>query len=401
MNPPIKKLAPALGVAAAFAAFAATPFVLSSDHIDSPTLAQDHGSDLGDTYAFLDPKDSSKVVLTMTTNPFIISSEAIGQAIFDPNLRYRFEIENTGNARPDRFISVRYSRGVGRLQTQRATITLPNGRSFTAPTTPALQGDTPARPRVTTDRRSGVSFFAGSVDDPFFLDNTAANRFVLSSIANPGSPNRQVFADRAGADGVGRDTYAGFNTLATTIRVPASLLRRNSKANAIGVNSVTQRRRRQLVTRDGEVRSAGGRWTTVDRDGTPLVNNGLIPPPRKNEYNAASTKDDARGLFRADIIKSLKALGTNDEFIRKILAAVVDRGDILRLRLNAPTAFPNGRRLQDDVADGVFTLINNGRPLGDFVDANEAPFSSEFPFFADPIQPNPLGVDNPDDRTRL
>nr|MDQ3092017.1 DUF4331 domain-containing protein [Actinomycetota bacterium] len=85
MNPPIKKLAPALSVAAAIAAFTATTFALSSDHIDSPTLAQDHGSDLGDTYAFLDPKDSSKVVLTMTTNPFIISSEAIGQAIFDPN----------------------------------------------------------------------------------------------------------------------------------------------------------------------------------------------------------------------------------------------------------------------------------------------------------------------------
>lgn len=401
MNPPIKKLAPALTVAAAIAAFYATTFAVSSDHIDSPTLAQDHGSDLGDTYAFLDPKDSSKVVLTMTTNPFIISSEAIGQAIFDPNLRYRFEIENTGNARPDRFIDVRYSRGVGRLKAQRATITLPSGRRFTAPTTPSAQGDTPARKRVTTDRRSGVSFFAGSVDDPFFLDNTATNRFVLSSVADPGSPNREVFAQRAGADGVGRDTYAGFNTLATTIRVPASLLRRNSKTNGIGVNSVTQRQRRQLVGTDGEVRSGGGRWTTVDRDGTPLVNNGLIPPPRKNEYTSASTQDDAKGLFRADIIKSLKALDTNDKFIRKILAAVVNRGDILRLKLNAPSAYPNGRRLQDDVGDAVLTLINNGRPLGDFVDANEAPFSSEFPFFADPIQPNPRGVDNPDDRSRL
>jgi hypothetical protein len=335
----------------------------------------------------------------MTTNPFIISSEAIGQAIFDPNLRYRFEIENTGDARPDRFITVRYSRGVGRLQAQRATITLPGGRSFTAPTTPSLQGDRPARRRVTT--RRGVSFFAGSVDDPFFLDNTAANRLVLSSIANPGSPNREVFAERAGPDGVGRDTYAGFNTLATTIRVPASLLRRNSKANGIGVNSVTQRRRRQLVTRDGGVRSGGGRWTTVDRDGGPLVNNGLIPPALKNKYNGASTRDDARGMFRAAIIGSLKKLGTNRKFRRQILAAAVNRGDILRLKLNAPSAFPNGRRYQDDVADAVFTLINNGRPLGDFVDANEAPFSSEFPFFADSIQPNPLGVDNPDDRTGL
>ena len=51
MNPPIKKLAPALSVAAAIAACTATTVALSSDHIDSPTLAQDHGSDLGDTYA--------------------------------------------------------------------------------------------------------------------------------------------------------------------------------------------------------------------------------------------------------------------------------------------------------------------------------------------------------------
>jgi len=333
----------------------------------------------------------------MTTNPFIISSEAIGQAIFDPNLRYRFEIENTGDARPDRFISVRYSRGVGRLQAQRATITLPGGRRFTAPTTPSAQGDAPFRRRVTT--RRGVSFFAGSADDPFFLDNTAANRFVLSSVADPGNPNRGVFAERAGADRVGRDTYAGFNTLVTTIRVPASLLRRNS--NEIGVNSVTQRRRRQLVTRDGEVRSGRGPWTTVDRDGTPLVNNGLIPPPLKNAYNGASTRDDARGRFRAAIIGSLKKLGTNRKFRGQILAAAVDRGDILRLKLNAPTAFPNGRRYQDDVADAILTLINNGSPLGDFVDANEVPFSSQFPFLGDAIQPNPEGVDNPDDRTRL
>lgn len=56
-----------------------------------------------------------------------------------------------------------------------------------------------------------------------------------------------------------------------------------------------------------------------------------------------------------------------------------------------------GRRLMDDVVDATFTLINNGVPLGDNVDANQVPFRDVFPFVADPIQPFVSGVD---DQTR-
>ncbi len=40
--------------------------ISASDHIDSPIITQDRGSDLTDTYAFLDPNDNSKVVLIMS-----------------------------------------------------------------------------------------------------------------------------------------------------------------------------------------------------------------------------------------------------------------------------------------------------------------------------------------------
>ncbi|HZH34110.1 MAG TPA: DUF4331 family protein, partial [Pyrinomonadaceae bacterium] len=108
---------------------------LASDHIDSPSITQDRGSDLTDTFAFLDPNDNSKVVLIMSTQGFIVSGEHFGMAIFDHNIRYRFEIENTGDAKPDQFIDVYYSKGLGRVTTQTATIELPNGKKFTAPTT--------------------------------------------------------------------------------------------------------------------------------------------------------------------------------------------------------------------------------------------------------------------------
>ena len=51
-----------------------------------------------------------------------------------------------------------------------------------------------------------------------------------------------------------------------------------------------------------------------------------------------------------------------------------------------------GRRLQDDVVDMVFTLLNNGTPTGDLVNDNPLPFRDEFPFVHDPYQPFPAGT---------
>ncbi len=429
----------------------------ASDHIDGPQLAHDHASDINDMYFFLNPNDNSRVVMIMTINPFLISSEIIGQAIFDHNLRYRFEIENNGDATPDIFFDVRFTRGVGRETAQTATILpsvanppvetrarLPREREFTARTNVPTQGaDTndiePPALNVTNEPFNEINFFAGITDDPFFLDNTAANRYVLSSIRNPGNPNRAIFPNRAGfnapdgsdpnADnqiagqlpsqarnrglnqGAGRDTYSGFNTLTIALEVPVSLIR--SGGNELGLNGVTQRQMTQTVGMDGQVRGSGS-FVTVDREGNPLVVNGLIPPARKDEYNGATTQDDAKGRFRADIIQSLRNFGTNDANIAILLNMIQTRGDILRLNINVPNNGPGGgnnpnggpanmggRRLQDDVGDATFTLINNNQPLSDFADRNDFEFGNTFPFVAPQIMPNPNGINNRDTRLRL
>ncbi len=384
--------------------FTPVPTTSASDHIDSPIITQDRGSDLADTFAFLDPNDNSKVVLIMSTQGFVVSGEHFGMAIFDHNIRYRFEIENTGDAKPDQFIDVLYSPGLGRVTPQTATIELPNDKKFTAQTTVSDQEYKAPEFVITNNSENNAAFYAGVADDPFFLDDTGANRFVASSILNPGRPNKSLLSERGG-----RDTYAGFNTLITAVSVPASMLK--GRGNLIGVNAVTQRRERQRIGDNNKVTGEGD-WVTVDRDGGPLVNNGLIPPPRKDEYNAASTEDDAKGKFQADIVKSLKGLGTDDAHIAMLAKAAVEKGDILRLDLTVPNRGSGGgnnkdggfgkmggRRLQDDVVDMVFTIINNGQPLGDKVDRNEVPFLNQFPFVAKPTQPFPPGK-NPDDHTR-
>jgi hypothetical protein len=376
----------------------------ASDHIDSPSITHDRSSDIADTYAFVDPNDNSKVVLLLSTQGFVVSGEHFGMAIFDHNIRYRFEIENTGDAKPDAFIDVLYSPGLGRVTSQMATIELPDGKKFTAPTTASTQDYATVEPVVTNDAATGASFYAGVSDDPFFLDDTGANRFVASSIANPGRPDKKLLGER------GRDTYAGFNTMVTALSVPADMLRGKS-GNVIGINAVTQRKRSQRVEDDGEVKASGD-WVTVDRSGTPLVNNGLVPPPRKNQYNSASTEDDAKGRFQADLVKSLKGLGTDDAHIAMLAKAAVEKGDILRLDLSVPNKGPQGgnnpnggfgkmggRRLVDDVVDMTFTIINNGVPMGDRVNGNQVPFRNSFPFVANAIQPFRPGS-GVDDQTR-
>ncbi len=108
----------------------------------------------------------------------------------------------------------------------------------------------------------------------------------------------------------------------------------------------------------------------------------------------------------------MKNFGTDDGHIAQLLKAIQENGDILRLDLTVPNKGAGGgdnadggfgkmggRRLKDDVVDMTFTLINNGVPLGDRVDANELPFRNQFPFVADPIQPFPPGNDA-EDNTR-
>jgi Domain of unknown function (DUF4331) len=198
----------------------------ASDHIDSPIITHDRSADIDDNWSFLDPNDNSKIVLMMSTQGFIVAGEHFGEAIFDSNIRYRFEIENTGDAKPDTYVDVYYSKGLGRVTAQTATIELPNGKKFTAPTTVSNQEYTAPEFSITNDRETGASFYAGVADDPFFLDDTGANRMVASAIMNPGHPDSKRLSERGG-----RDTYAGLNSLITAVEIPVSMLKGNGNVH--------------------------------------------------------------------------------------------------------------------------------------------------------------------------
>ncbi len=115
------------------------PHTDAADHRDGPIISNiSLPLDIGDLYVFLDPGDNTRAIIALTTSGFIVPGENSSSGIFDSTSRYQIEIENTGNSQPDKVFEVYFSPRIaleGIPQPQLATITLPNGKSFTAPAT--------------------------------------------------------------------------------------------------------------------------------------------------------------------------------------------------------------------------------------------------------------------------
>ena len=401
-------------VASMSLAFPTAPSVTAADHAEATLVAADPGADIADVFAFLDPNDNSKVVLAMDVEGFVVPSEMLNLSFFAPDVTFRFEIENQGGTTAEHTIDITFSPQTSRSTPQTATIKLSNGSTFTAPTTLPTLNASPNPFTVTTDPASGASFFAGLTDDPFFFDIVGFNRFVGSVLA--GSPDvTKLQRDR--------DSFAGYSIHMIAISVPASMLKgqpnnacfgTNGPANCIGINGVTLRHRIADRESNGTVVSEG-RLVQVDRMATPAVNTALIPFKDKNEYNASTTADDANGKFAADIVGTLKALGTDSTHIGILASVAVTHGDFLRLNLDQSntsigvvgnanlsgligpgenittpgyTGFPNGRRPGDDTINTLLFLIaNSNAAVQEAVNQNDVPLGRTFPFFAPPHQP--------------
>ncbi len=382
------------------ALFSATPRTDAADHGDAPLASLDRPLDIADVFLHLDPNDSSKVILAVTINGFIVPGEAVNFGAFDHRARYLFGIETTGDARVDQIIDIRFSERTSTTVPQTATVILPFGQVITAPTTVPTLAENSNPFVVTTDPATGISFFAGNTDDPFFFDIPGFNRFVASVVS--GAPNGALLQR-------GRDSFAGYNVQAIALSIPISYFKLQNTAgnplgNELGLNFSAQRQRRTVLNRDGTTTSTGG-FMTIDRMGNPAINVALIPFSRKNEYNNGTTEEDAAGRFADSIVGTLKALGTNDTNIGILASVAVVRGDFLRLNLSTPNSgpgggnnanagFPNGRRLGDDVVDTELFFIANQTPLSDNANANDVPRTDTFPFFGRPQQPRASGTDD-------
>ncbi len=297
----------------------------------------------------------------------------------------------------------------------------------------------------------GYSVFAGQRDDPFFVD--------LGSIFDLGGLrpfNAAHLIPGTAAKGI--DDLAGMNVQSLALRVPIASLTRDRMTHAatdlkgvIGVWTAAYRQSVTVRTPSGGIKNSGP-WRQVSRLGNPLINEVIIPRGMKDYWNSQSPANDSQFVKfyenpeLASLINLLypslpdaRTTGRTDLSLILLhgIPTVNNTGKVPadELRLNtgiapctadaaddttgtcrsigvffngtdaAPDlqAWPNGRRLSDDVvdmelravADGYGPILNSlfklpdntpNNIVGDGVDANDQPFLTTFPYIATPNQ---------------
>ncbi len=468
----------------------------AANHREAPITAFDHKADITDVYAFVSygPNQApnqppERVTLIMNVDPLLEPANGPTLFPFDPEILYEIKVDNNFDARPDVTFQFRFQTefqlpgvytavaGVGggafapgtqtlvvppRIQTfdnpglnlrQTYTVSLVRGGErvpLTVPPDPLFAVPANAGDRTMDydalydqgiyDLGDGIRVFAGTVDDPFWIDlgaafDTANFRQLGTGIPGVLDPfedtQRQNFAS---------DTVSGYAVNSIAVEVPIEMLTRTgqvepaSSPNAtIGVWATTSRRRVTLRRSPAPNFSNGG-FRQVQRMANPLINELIIGIGAKDRFSMDFPRNDAQfaDFFLdppiARIVEALYggALAIPDsprldllplvQYVPPIAAANTPPGpvaDLLRLNTGVsatppdvinrlgliggdPAGYPNGRRLQDDVVDIVlrvgvggvlaapfagFVPEVNGR-LGDGVNVNDAPYRTTFPYLA-------------------
>jgi len=451
------------------AAAIAVPLGIGSSHREALNIMLDPTADNTDTYAFT--ADDAPGDLTVVANWIPGETPNAGPTFFrfDDRARYFVHIDNTGDGKPD--VSYRWEfktklnnpgsnlfaapgtqgfddPGLNVEQTYKLTKETTNRKGKTkertigrnlpvAPpnigpkTFPNYQNFVDASIRTLKD---GTKSFAGSRDDPFFIDLGA----VFDSLN---------IRSGTGNQGGGNDDISGTNISSTVLQIPERLITNDGEDVAnegadnavVGVWATTERRKVEVTNADFNVESkstvgkksksgkkAKNNFVQVSRLGNPLVNELIIPLGTKDQFNRTRPNTDAKkygkfvlkpelaavlnALFnvnapennRTDIVQAvLQGLPGLNEHSGKFAGTPVDT---IKINLGTPPSatpsrfgviggdtagYPNGRRLIDDVVDIDLQVVagflkGNEVPLGDGVDQNDKPFLSTFPYLAAP-----------------
>ncbi len=328
---------------------------MATDHREAPGIYEDPAADITDLFAYVSPYDLTKLVIAMNVNA--LASPANPQSYqFSSGVRYNFNIDTNGDAIVDRKIKVRFSKPD--FKNQEIKIEFPHDIELRGESTytPTQSIDTPTP--VINEGPQGIKFFAGLRDDPFFFDGVAAFRFFTG----------------LGTFSTAIDRLAGLNVSAIVVELPLSLVS-DYPGQKLQIWADTQRK-------------IDGKWRQIQRVGNPGVKPVFIPPSLKDQFNRTLPHDDARlysGVIRDTVIHS--KLAQTEEVAKLVLSQIVP--DTLKLDPSKPSFWPNGRGLEEDIFDVVFSW-NLYKPTvfapGDLdgVHNNDVEFLHEFPYLAPP-----------------
>ncbi|PTL80945.1 DUF4331 domain-containing protein [Vitiosangium sp. GDMCC 1.1324] len=438
---------------------AAANGALASSHREAPLISNDPAADGTDLFAW---KQGSNLVLVADYYPLNRPAGGPNFYLFDDNVTYQIKIDTDGNGTPDVAYKFRFKTEIVRSQlptvkkedglnaykdsilfafagvksatdpnilrrqtytltkvtyhgddqvsetiVRNAPVGLPNIGKLTTPgypqddhySTTSLDPITASAVKTGEGAFSRYKAFAGQRDDPFFVDLGRVFDFLALDSGEP------------------EDYLAGFNVLSLVIEVPLSEFGSNTN---LGIWTTASRPKVTVRRNDGTVEGKDG-WVQVSRLGNPLINEVVVPMKFKDRFNASRPEDDLEDDVLVAIVTTpeLPVLLQARHFIADVpppprldLVKLFVRGsgEMLHIDTTKESAFPNGRRLPDDVTDlalqvmgGLLYTNSDGgtlRPdggtwasqvtgLGDGVPANDRPFLDVFPYLAPPHSGNP------------
>lgn len=288
----------------------------ASSHREAPAIAKDPTADLTDLYAFLDPTDTTKVVIIANVNPLEDPGGAPNFHSFDPNVKYTINIDNEGDGAADisfeySFTNSGYNFGgsfLYNLGDVGTTANLNSTQSYTvvanrdgvratvksgAMVAPANVGEfsvgageynpdsstpgsiTTAYTYVGAGKYATYKFFAGPRQEGFWVD--LPRTFDLL--------NAYTQTDNI-------NTLLGYNVHSIAIELPARALTRDGalpsaarQNDVIAIWATTTRSARTVLVGDG-TSTVSGAQVQVSRLGNPLVNEAVIGLADKDRFNA-------------------------------------------------------------------------------------------------------------------
>ena len=475
----------------------------AANHREAPITALDQKADITDVYAFKSYDSPTKVTLMFGVDPFLEPGNGPTWFPFDPEILYQIKVDNNHDAVEDVVFQFRFQteqRLPGVFQSyvgfgpngvtapanspapvapgtlivppridefsdpglglrQRYTVTMiqnhdrtelgnSDGSPFFA--VPANVGSRTMNygalfEEGTYHLNSGISVWAGTADDPFWIDLGAAFDTANLRTLGSGVPGVLTPAEDAATQNFAADEVAGYAANYIAIEVPIVMLTRtghiepaSSAAATIGVWATTSRPRVSIrkSPQEGNVSPLAAvipqRDVQIQRMGNPLINELLVGSGSKDRFSMDQPKNDAQfaNFFLDPVLaRVLNALTGGVvpipapprtdllplvTYAAPIAAPGTPAGpvaDLLRLNTGVPATapasinrlgllggdvagFPNGRRLPDDVVDISLRAVTgvlagspfNGFPnnsLGDGVNVNDYAYRNTFPYLAD------------------
>jgi len=447
-----------------------SPGLFASSHREAPITALDRTADVTDWYAFVSYDHPDRVTMILNVDPFLEPSNGPNYFPFDPNVLYEMKVDNNRDGVEDITFQFRFkteirqpgiftgfvgglagippitalngpgSEGLSLRQTYTVTMirngvatVLSDGRKLIA--VPSNVG-----PRTMPDYESlfnhgiyhlanGVNVFAGTVDDPFYIDLGAAFDSLNFRMAVGGVLSPAVDADDT--HNYAPDAVAGFNVNSIVLEVPTTMLSVDGKLHGAGDKEAvigtygSTSRQKLTIRRSPNPLATEGAFQQVNREGNSLINELIIGTGSKDRFSMDDPKNDGQfasffldpllaHIFASIGIPVPAAPRTDLLPLVQYMAPICpgcgpkDAGpiaDLLRLNTGiAPTpvekqkrlgflagdtaGYPNGRRPIDDVVDissrAVAGILANpgkfGTPIGDGVQLNTEGYGHAFPY---------------------